>query len=157
DSGLHTGTPVSMNRLNSSGIEPKQWIFPTRSIAIRLFFTCWVVYVAHVATNTVREIYLALSIADHFSFRVDEYANMHADLFEKKGYGWHIGANPGASMLGAIPYALSRPVMDRVVAKVNQARAASQKEPPKYASPWPMAQKFYAEAWRRGYDIKFGL
>ena len=58
----------------------------------------------------VRENYLALAIGDHFSFRVDEYANMHDDIFEHPGYGWHIGSNPGASMLGAIPYALSRPV-----------------------------------------------
>jgi hypothetical protein len=107
----------------------------------------------------VREIYLALAIGDHLSFRVDDYANMHPDLFEKKGYGWHIGANPGASMLGAIPYAITRPVIDHVVRKVNQSRAASSglKEPPTYSSPWPMSREFYQEAWRRGYDIKFGL
>jgi len=140
------------------GDEPKPWIFSTQGIAVRLFFTCWAVYAAHVATNTVREIYLALAIADHFSFRVDEYANMHADLFEKKGFGWHIGANPGASMLAAVPYFLSRPVVDRVVAKVNQTRTAGgQKTQPVYNSPWPMAREFYQEAWRRGYDIKFGL
>jgi hypothetical protein len=138
--------------------EPKPWIFPTRSIAVRLFFTCWLVYAAHLATNTVREIYLALAIGDHFSFRVDDYANMHSDLFDKKGFGWHIGANPGASMLAAVPYFLSRPVIDPIVAKVNRARAASGlKEPPSYNSPWPMAREFYTEAWRRGLDIKFGL
>jgi hypothetical protein len=116
------------------------------------------IYAVHVATNTVREIYLALSIGDHFSFRVDDYANMHPDLFDKPGYGWHIGANPGASMLGAVPYFLSRPVINRIVGAVNQSRAASgQKEPPQYNSPWPMRRSFYAEAWRRGYDIKFGL
>ena len=137
---------------------PKPWILPTRSIAIRLFFTCWVLYVTHLATNTVREIYLALAIGDHFSFRVDEYANMNPDLFDKPGFGWHIGANPGASMLGAIPYFLTRPITDRVVAKVNRTRSASgQKELPSYNSPWPMAREFYQEAWRRGFDIKFGL
>jgi len=138
--------------------EPKPWIFSTRSIAVRLFLTCWVVYATHVATNTVREIYLALAIGDHFSFRVDEYAHMHDDLFDKKGFGWHIGANPGASMLAAVPYFLSRPVVDAVVNHVNRTRAASGlKEPPSYNSPWPMAQAFYREAWRRGLDIKFGL
>lgn len=112
----------------------------------------------HLATNTVREIYLALAIGDHFSFRVDEYANMHPDLFEKKGYGWHIGANPGASMLGAIPWAALRPVTDRVIQKVNEQRAASGfKEPPAYESPWPMAREFFKESWKRGYDVKFGL
>jgi len=111
--------------------EPKPWILPARTIAVRLFLTCWIVFAVHVATNTVREIYLALAIGDHLSFRVDEYANMHPDLFEKKGYGWHIGANPGASMLGAIPYFFTRPIVDRVVARVNRARAArGLKEPP---------------------------
>jgi hypothetical protein len=152
-----------------SGIEPNQttygtflhpapWIYSTRGIAVRLFITCWLIYSIHLATNTVREIYLALAIGDHFSFRVDEYANMHPDLFEKKGYGWHIGANPGASMVGAVPYFLSRPVVDRVVAAVNRQRAASgAKQPPPYNSPWPMARAFYEEAWRRGFDIKFAL
>src|ERR1043165_5492358 len=89
--------------------------YSARGIAIRLFITCWLIYSLHLATNTVREIYLALAIGDHFSFRVDDYAHMHPDLFEKKGYGWHIGANPGGSMLGAIPYAVLRPVTDRII------------------------------------------
>lgn len=139
-------------------MQPKPWIFTTRGIAVRLFLTCWMVYSVHVATNTVREIYLALAIGDHFSFRVDEYANIHSDLFEKEGFGWHIGANPGASMLGAVPYFLSRPAIDRIVSAVNRARAASgQKEPPVYNSPFPMRRAFYQEAWRRGFDVKFGL
>ena len=132
--------------------------YSPRGIAVRLFFTCWIVYAAHVATNSVREIYLALAIGDHFSTRVDEYANMHPDIFEMKGYGWHIGANPGASMLGAVPYFLSRPVVDPIVSAVNRSRAAKgQTEPPTYNSPWPMAREFYQEAWRRGLDVKLGL
>lgn len=139
-------------------VHPKPWIFPTRGIAVRLFLTCWIVYSVHVTTNAVREIFPALAMADHFSFRVDEYANMHPDLFEKPGYGWHINANPGASMLAAIPYFLSRPVVDRIVAAVNRSRASSgQKTPPEYNSPWPMAREFYRESWRRGLDIKLGL
>ncbi len=127
-------------------------------IAIRLFITCWLVYSMHFATNIVREIYPALALGDHLSFRVDEYANMHPDLFEKPGYGWHIGNNPGVSMLAAIPYALCRPVIDRIVENVNQKRKASGlTEPPSYNSPWPMRREFYKESWRRGYDVKFGL
>jgi hypothetical protein len=136
-------------------LHPAAWSYSPRNIAVRLFVTCWLVYSIHVATNTVREIYLALAIGDHLSFRVDEYANMHPDLFDKPGYGWHIGANPGASMLGAIPYAASRPLLDRVIASVNRSRA-NIKEPPAYDSPWPMARKFFEESWRRGYDVKFG-
>lgn len=141
-----------------SGTRPAPWRMPPGAIAVRLFFTCWIVYSLHLATNIVREIYPALALGDHFSFRVDEYANMHPDLYEKPGYGWHIGNNPGVSMLAAIPYALARPVIDPIVKKVIESREASGRtEPPAYDSPWPMAREFYAEAWRRGFDVKFGL
>jgi hypothetical protein len=138
--------------------EPEPWIFPARGIAVRIFFTCWLVYAIHLATNTVREIFPAITIADHLSFRVDEYANMHSDLFEMPGFGWHINSNPGASLLATVPYLLSKPVVDRIVSAVNRSRASSgAKEPPQYNSPWPMAQEFYREAWRRGVDVKLGL
>jgi hypothetical protein len=137
---------------------PKPWRYSTRGIALRIFLTCWIVYSLHFATNTVREIYPALALGDHLSFRVDEYAGMHPDIFETPEYGWHIGNNPGASMLAAIPYALSRPIIDPIVDYVKNTRMASgQTEPPTYDSPWPMAREFYQEAWIRGYDIKFGL
>src|SRR5690242_10358252 len=152
-------TAVESTRPDSSMHRwPEPWIWPVASIARRLFFTCWFVFTLHFATNTVREIYLALGIGDHFSFRVDEYAHMHPDLFEKPGYGWHIGNNPGASMLAAIPYALSRPVIDPLVKRVQQQRVVvGATVAPSYNSPWPMAREFYQEAWRRGLDIKFGL
>jgi hypothetical protein len=134
----------------------KPWFIPTRSIAIRLFLTCWVIYGLHFAPNIVREIYPALALGDHFSFRVDEYANLHPDLFEKPGYGWHIGNNPGISMLAAIPYAMARPIIDPIVGYVNEQRAGIETAPV-YDTPWPNSQKFYQEAWRRGFDIKFGL
>jgi hypothetical protein len=137
-------------------LQPKAWIFSTRGIAVRLFLTCWVVYSVHVATNTVREIFPALALADRFSFRLDEYHGLSPDLFEKPGYGWHITGNPGASLLAAVPYFLSRPLVDRAVAAVNRSRAGQQ-EPPVYNSPWPMAREFYRESWRRGFDVKFGL
>jgi hypothetical protein len=129
-----------------------------REVALKLGFTCWLVYTLHFATNMVRENYLALAIGDHFSFRVDEYANMHDDIFERPRYGWHIGANPGASMIAAIPYALSRPLLDRIVAKVQDARqAASASRAPHYDAPTEKDRLLYEEAWRRGFDIKFGL
>ncbi len=146
------------NQIVRIPLEPVAWPHTVRGTAVRLFVTCWLVFVLHFASNTVREVYLALAIGDHLSFRVDEYAHMHPDLFEKSGYGWHIGANPGASMVAAVPYAIARPVIDRVVDSVNRSRRASgQTEPPTYNSPWPMAREFYRESWKRGYDIKFGL
>jgi hypothetical protein len=81
---------------------------------------------------------------------------MHPDLFDKPGYGWHIGANPGASMVAAVPYAVFKPLVDRVVSRVNASRAGIT-EPPAYDSPWPMAREFYRTSWLHGYDIKFGF
>lgn len=129
-----------------------------RGVAVRLFVTCWLVYGLFFATDVVREHYLAVSIGDHLSFRVDEYHGLHPDLFEKEGYGWHIGNNPGASMIGAIPYAVFRPLIETISARVRLARQArGQIEPPAYETEWPRSRAFYAEAWRRGLDIKLGL
>jgi hypothetical protein len=129
-----------------------------RQVAWRLFVTCWIVYVLHFATDVVREHYPAIAFGDHFSFRLDEYAGLHPDLFETPGHGWHIGNNPGVSMLAAIPYALARPVIEPVVRRIQARRAASGRtEPPAYNTPWPNQRRFYAEAWRRGLDVKLGL
>jgi hypothetical protein len=129
-----------------------------RQIAWRLFVTCWIVYVLHFATDVVREHYPAIALADHLSFRLDEYGGLHPDLFETPGRGWHIGNNPGGSMVAAIPYAIFKPAVDLVVRKVLERRAASGlTEPPAFNTPWPNARRFYAEAWRRGLDIKLGL
>jgi len=127
-------------------------------IAWRLFVTAWMVYVLHFATDVVREHYPALALGDHLSFDLDGYCGLHPDLFETPGRGCHIGNNPGVSMLAAIPYALARPLIDPLVSRVVARRHASgQTEPPAYNTEWPNARRFYAEAWRRGLDIKFGL
>jgi hypothetical protein len=112
----------------------------------------------HFATNTVREIYPALSLAEHFSFDVSEYSGLHPDIFEMPGRGTYINSNPGASMLGAIPCLVARPVMGLVVKRIESARAASpEPDTTEYKSVYPMARDFYREARARGLDVKFGL
>ena len=134
------------------------WPFSVRGTVVRLFVTCWTIYMLHSATNIVREHYLAFAIGDRLSFRVDEYRGLHPDLFETPGRGWHINNNPGVSMLAAVPYALSRPLIDPLSRRLEQARArGGDVEPPSYGTPWPNARAFYAEAWRRGLDVKLGL
>lgn len=141
---------MSDNHSSFSKFTPKQ-------IAIRLFLTCWAIYGLHFATNTVREIYPALSLGDHLSIDVSEYNGLHPDIFELPGRGVFINNNPGASFLGAIPYALTRPVVDVLVNKVQENRAEDPGYLPEYDSIYPMAREFYQESYRRGYDIKFGL
>lgn len=152
DSQHKRGTAINLGQQNSS------WRFSERGSAVRLFLTCWLVFALHFATNTVREIYPALSLGDHLSFDVSEYAGLHPDIFEMPGRGHFINNNPGASMMGAIPYALSRPVTDRIVARVQKARAANpQSEPVKFDIIYPMAQEFYRTAREKNFDVKFGL
>ena len=126
-------------------------------VAVRLFVTCWMLFALHFATNTVREIYPALSLADHMTFDVSEYSGFHPDIFELPGRGAFINNNPGASILAAAPYMLARPVVDRVVDHVQRRRAASPEPASEYRTIYPMAREFVARARERGLDVKFGL
>jgi len=140
-----------MERRNAPGLTGRQ-------IAWRLFFTCWIVYALHFATDIVREHYPAIALGDRLSFNLEGYCGLHPDLFETPGRGCHIGNNPGASMVAAIPYALARPVIDPIVAAVIRKRLASgDTTPPAFNTPWPNAQRFYQRTWSRGLDIKLEL
>lgn len=130
----------------------------SRSTPIRLFLTCWIVYSLHFTTNIVREIYPALTLGDELSFNVAEYVDLHPDLFITPDGRAFINSNPGASIVGAVPYTLSRPVIDRVVARANEKRrAAGAVGARQYQSEWPLAREFHRKAYERGLDVKFGL
>ncbi len=132
--------------------------FTDRGVAIRIFLTCWLLFTLHFATNTAREIYPALSLGDHLNFNVTEYGGLHPDIFEIPGRGSFINNNPGASIIGSIPYALLRPITDRIVERVQAARSAdSQPARADYDTIYPMAQEFLQKARERGFDVKFGL
>lgn len=114
-------------------------------------------YGAHFATNTVREIYPALSLGDHLSFDVSEYNGLHPDIFEMPGRGVFINNNPGASILGAVPYIVTRPVIDFAVDRVQSMRELSGQKPPEYDTQFPMRAEFYRNAYEKGLDVKFAL
>jgi hypothetical protein len=113
------------------------------------------VYALHATTNVVRETYLALSLAERFSIRVDEYLGLHPDLFEIPGRGAFINNNPGASVLGAIPLALARPALAGLFALKPELIAP--KPPATYADPRPNRTTFMNRARERGLDVKLGL
>ena len=127
----------------------------------RLFLTCWVLFCLHFATDFVREHYLVVSIAEHATFDLGEYYGLHEDIFKNPPNapqgGVHHGANPGISMLAAIPYAALRPVVDRVVARVLAGRAAAGSDSAVYNDPRQARVKFYQQAYVRGLDVRFGL
>lgn len=125
-------------------------------IALRLFLTCWLLYALHFATNVVRELYPVLSLGDHLSFDVSEYVGLHPDIFEFEGRGAFINNNPGASIMGALPYLLARPLIDPVVARVRAARGPDA-TPPTYETEHTNSRAFFREAYRRGLDVKLGL
>ena len=127
-------------------------------LLFRVFATCWIIFVLHFATDIVREHYLSFSLAEDYSFRMDKYLGFHLDIFDTPGHGAHIGNNPGVSMLGAIPYWITRPLIDRIATAVNARRAASA-EPATavYNDPRPRRVAFYQKVYAQGLDIRFGL
>ena len=127
-----------------------------RGIAWRLFLTVWLVYSAFATTNVVRETYLAISLGTRASVRVDEYLGLHPDLFEIPGRGSFINSNPGASLTGAIPYAvLVRPAI--ALAVKLKPEIAQPKPPATYDDPRPNRTKFMNAARARGLDVVLGL
>ncbi len=121
----------------------------------RLLVTVWLVYCVHFSSNVVRENYLAMALAEHGTVRVDEYLGLHPDLFYIQGRGGYINNNPGASILGAVPYELARPVIAAIFAL--KPALASPKPPAQYEDPRPNRTRFMNEARRRGLDVKLGL
>src|SRR4030095_1261107 len=131
-----------------------------RSVKIRLFLTCWMVYVLHFATDFVREHYLVLSIVENHTFRLDPYLGMHVDIFQNPPNaphgGAHHGANPGTSFVGAIPYLITKPAIDLVVKKTLAARGPADTTT-QYNDPRWRRVEFYQKVRRLGLDVRFGL
>src|SRR3989304_8118067 len=128
-----------------------------KGIKIRLFFTCWLIFLPHFATDFAREHYLVLAMLDYFSFRLDKYAGLHNDIFMTPDHGAHHGANPGASMIAAVPYLVFKPIIDRVVDYTKEKRQSLNSDGAVYNDDRPARVKFYKKTYERGLDIKFGL
>jgi hypothetical protein len=130
---------------------------PARGLSLRLFLTCWLVYCLHLATDFSREHFLVVSIVDRHTFTLDPYEGMHSDIFHfQDGHAYH-GANPGISMLGAVPYFLLKPAVDLVVNRELAARRAAHDTSAVYTDPRPARQEFYRRARANGWDVRFGL
>jgi Dolichyl-phosphate-mannose-protein mannosyltransferase len=123
--------------------------------AARLFWTVVLVYLIHFAPNVVRETYLAVALGESLSVRVDPYLGLHPDLFELEGRGAYINNNPGASMLGAIPYAIASPAIG-VLFRLKP-ELARPKPPTTYDDDRPNRTRFMNEARARGLDVKLAL
>jgi hypothetical protein len=56
-----------------------------------------------------------------------------------------------------LPYALARPVIDVIVQRTQQARAAAPREIRDYETEFPLREEFYRKAYERGLDVEFAL
>ena len=128
-----------------------------RADIFRIFITCWLIFALHFATDIVREHYLTMSMVDEFSFRLDKYVGLHPDIFETPEHGAHHGANPGASMIAAIPYALSKPLIDKVVELTMNFRQQVEQNQGQYNDHRPARVRFYKKVREKGLDVKFGM
>ncbi|PWT88130.1 MAG: hypothetical protein C5B54_11120 [Acidobacteria bacterium] len=126
-----------------------------RSTRIRLFLTCWLVFCLHFATDFVREHYLVLAIVEDHSFHLDKYIGLHADIFNVPGRGATMAANPGASMIAAVPYFLLHPIADQISAKYSKQTTPN--ENATYQHPIHARAEFYKLVHERNLEIKFGL
>jgi len=127
----------------------------TRWVAVRLAITVAVVYAMHVAPNVVRETYLAVALGERATVRVDPYVGLHPDLFEIPDRGAYINSNPGASMIGAVPYALVYPALARLYAA--HPGLVAPRPPATYDDPRPNRTTFMNAMRARGLDIRLGV
>jgi hypothetical protein len=81
---------------------------------LRVFLTCWLVYTFFWTPYIIREHFPALALAERGSLNVDRYLGWTEDIFRGPRGGAYINNNPGASLTGAVPLLLLRPLLARV-------------------------------------------
>lgn len=122
----------------------------------RIFLIAWMIYSLHFATNVVREHYPAFSIAQHGTFRVDEYQGFHADIFVHRDGHSVIGNQVFVSMLAAVPLVIFSPVLNALedYSKAKLAREGLQDA--EYRTDKPNRVNFFRLVKSRGLDLRFG-
>jgi hypothetical protein len=126
-----------------------------RGLQVRLFLTCWLIYFLHFSPFVTRELYLTLALAERQTVHVDDYVPLHPDLFVIEGRGSFLGANPGTSILAAVPYALFLPLVNKM-APVHPPRAGEEVQA-ETKDPRFMRQMFYKRARQMGIEVRLGL
>jgi hypothetical protein len=122
----------------------------------RIFLIAWILYSVHFATNVVREHYPAFTIAEHGTFRVDEYQGFHSDIFVHADGHSVIGNQVFVSVLAAIPLFVFDPVLDALEAHSKTRLAREGPTDAEYRIDKPMRQAFFRLVKERGLDLRFG-
>ena len=77
----------------------------------RVFFTCWLFYTVFWTPFVLREHFPALALAEEGTLNVHRYIGWTDDIFAGPRGGAYINNNPGASLAGAVPLILLRPIL----------------------------------------------
>jgi hypothetical protein len=123
----------------------------------RIFLTAWILFSVHFATNVVREHYPAFSIAEHGTFRVDEYQGFHADIFLHTDGHSYVGNNVIVSVLAAVPLFVFDPVLDALENhRLKQLAGSTAAPPAEYRTDKRLRRNFFRLVREKGLDLRFG-
>jgi hypothetical protein len=131
-----------------------------RSTRLRIFLICWVLYSAHFATNVVREHYPVFAFIEHGHLRLDDYAGLHADIFQHRDGHWYTGNQIAGSLPPLLPMLIFDPLLD-AIQSYSEGRLAELRErgealDASYESEYPNRPAFLRKAKERGLELRFG-
>lgn len=126
------------------------------SFHIRLFLTAWVLYALHFSTNIVREHYPAFSLVKNGTFRVDEYHDLHPDIFVHTDGHAYIGNNVATSVLASIPLLAFDPALNALEKHSQRQLETGHGPQGDYRVDKPLRQRFYQQVTERGLALRFG-
>ncbi len=126
------------------------------SLRVRLFLVSWALFSVHFATNVVREHYPAFAFVDHGDFFLDEYKDLHADLFLGPKGRWVTG-NQVAGSLPAVPgLLLFDPLLDALEQRSKDRLASGEGAAARYQTDRPNRVEFFRRLRERGLELRFG-
>jgi 4-amino-4-deoxy-L-arabinose transferase-like glycosyltransferase len=133
---------------------PKQAL---RSVKVRLFLVCWIVYSAFFATNVVREHYPAFALIDRGDWVCDRYEGMHWDLFRHTDGHVYSGNNVLGSLIAVPVLFVFDPLLDALEERSKAQLAASGGEiDTSYDTKYPLRQAMFRKVKLAGLDLRFG-
>jgi hypothetical protein len=122
----------------------------------RIFLIAWIVYSVHFATNVVREHYPAFSIAEHGTFRVDEYQGFNSDIFVHRDGHSYIDNQVTVSVIATVPLLIFEPVLDALERYSKHKLAENGVPASEYRTDKPNRKRFFKLVKERGLDLRFG-
>lgn len=97
---------------------------PGAMTGARPFFLCWLLYAVHWAPFMIREQFPAITLATAGTLNVERFVGWSPDIFRGPNGGAFINNNPGASIAGALPLVIARPVLS-ALERWNDAHPSS--------------------------------